>query len=211
MIHDERNVPVEKVCSFCDSPISGDFVILAQAFACAFLFMEGGFDMELWDAYTCEGVATGETLVRDEPIPAGRYHLVCEVLVRHRDGSYLAMRRDKNKKGFRGWWETTAGGSALRGEDMWQCACRELKEETGLASGDFHQIGYEVWPGTHCIYSSFLCNVDCDKNTVILQEGETVDKKYATAGEIIAMRDRGEFVSFRYLDQLLDMIDQENG
>ncbi|MBQ6805018.1 MAG: NUDIX hydrolase, partial [Clostridia bacterium] len=52
---------------------------------------------------------------------------------------------------------------------------------------------------------------DFDLKDVILQEGETVDKKYATAREIIAMRDRGEFVPFRYLDQLLDMIDQENG
>ena len=42
---------------------------------------------ELWDAYTREGEKTGEILVRDEPIPAGRYHLVSEVLVRHTDGS----------------------------------------------------------------------------------------------------------------------------
>ena len=51
--------------------------------------------MELWDAYDenfrrVEGVS----LVRGEPIPAGAYHLVCDVLVRHTDGSYLLMQRD---------------------------------------------------------------------------------------------------------------------
>ena len=72
--------------------------------------------MELWDAYDenfrrVEGVS----LVRGEPIPAGAYHLVCDVLVRHTDGSYLLMRRDPRKH-YGGLWEATAGGSALQGE-----------------------------------------------------------------------------------------------
>ena len=141
--------------------------------------------MELWDAYTKDGNITGGILVRDEPIPEGLYHLVCEVLVRHRDGNYLAMRRDRNKTGFPGWWETTAGGSALKGEDMWQCACRELKEETGIETGDLQQIGYEVWPETRCIYVSFLCTVDCGKNAVTLQEGETEDYRWMPEAEFI--------------------------
>ena len=77
---------------------------------------------------------------------------------------------------------------------MWQCACRELKEETGLASGDFHQIGYEVWPGTHCIYSSFLCTVDCDKNTVTLQEGETEDYRWLSEAEFAAFVSSGKMI-----------------
>ena len=43
--------------------------------------------MELWDAYDEYGNQTGETLVRGEEIPDGLYHMVCEVLVRHADGS----------------------------------------------------------------------------------------------------------------------------
>ena len=44
------------------------------------------FDMELWDAYNSNfEKIEGMTLVREEQdkIPAGVYHLVCEVLVRH--------------------------------------------------------------------------------------------------------------------------------
>lgn len=139
--------------------------------------------MELWDAYTAEGLRTGETLVRDGLIPEGLYHMVCEVLVRHRDGSFLAMRRARSKAGFPGFWETTAGGSALQSEDALQCAERELREETGLTCGEFTRIGYEVFAPTHCLYHSFLCTVDCDKASVRLQPGETEDYRWMTERE----------------------------
>ena len=139
--------------------------------------------MELWDAYTADGLRTGATLVRDEPIPDGIYHLVCDILVRHVDGSFLAMRRAKSKAGFPGWWETTAGGSALPGEGHMECARRELLEETGIACGEFTPIGYEVFAPTHCLYHSFLCTVDCDKASIHLQEGETEDFRWMAEGE----------------------------
>ena len=42
--------------------------------------------MEIWDAYLRDGTKAGVDLVRGEPIPEGLYHLVSDVLVRHRDG-----------------------------------------------------------------------------------------------------------------------------
>ena len=129
--------------------------------------------MEIWDAYDRDGKPTGEKLVRGAPILAGRYHLVCEVLVRHRDGSYLCMKRASTKEGYPGWLEATAGGSALAGEDKWTCVRRELREETGLDEQYFTEIGR--FRNNNTIYSSFLCVVDCDKDTVRFQEGETED------------------------------------
>lgn len=149
--------------------------------------------MELWDAYRENGSMTGETLVRGQRVPEGLFHLVCEVLVRHRDGSFLAMRRDRKKSGFPGWWETTAGGSALKGEDRWQCAHRELREETGIEAGSFQQIGCEVWPETHCIHISFLCTVDCGKDSIILQPGETEDYRWMSEQAFI------EFVNSEHM------------
>ena len=43
--------------------------------------------------------------------------MVCEILVRHTDGDYLLMQRDFRKSNFGGYYEATAGGSALKGED----------------------------------------------------------------------------------------------
>lgn len=88
--------------------------------------------MELWDAYDENfNIINGVTLVRGEEISKGMFHLVCEVAVRHTDGTYLLMQRDF-KKPLGGLWELTAGGSALKGETPLQCARRELSEETGI-------------------------------------------------------------------------------
>ncbi|MGN0778230.1 MAG: NUDIX domain-containing protein [Aristaeellaceae bacterium] len=128
--------------------------------------------MELWDAYDKDGQRTGDTLIRDKAIPEGLYHLVCDVLVRHADGSYLCMQRDFRKPAYPGCWEVTAGGSALKGEDALTCARRELLEETGLVCDALTFVGQEVVPGT--IYRVYGCVVDVDKSAVRLQEGETV-------------------------------------
>lgn len=53
--------------------------------------------MEIWDGYYKDGTLANVDLVRDEPVPRGLYHLVCEVLVRHTDGDFLLMQRDFNK------------------------------------------------------------------------------------------------------------------
>lgn len=148
--------------------------------------------MEIWDAYDREGNLTGEKLVRGEPIPAGRYHLVCEALVRHADGSYLCMRRDRTKDGFPGWLEATAGGSAMAGEDKLDCVRRELMEETGIDSHDFTEIGMRL--GENDIVYSFLCGVDCDKDSVKLQPGETEDYCWLSEGEFIDFVNSGRMI-----------------
>ena len=54
--------------------------------------------MEFWDAYNIHfEKIDGITLIRGEVIPEGVYHLVCDIIVRHLDGSYLLMQRDKRK------------------------------------------------------------------------------------------------------------------
>lgn len=142
--------------------------------------------MELWDAYDgnfrrIEGVS----LVRGEPIPEGVYHLVCDVLVRHADGSYLLTRRDPRKH-YGGLWEDTAGGSALRGETPLDCARRELREETGIRAEELRELGRVRSANTH--YVEFLCETDWPKDRVTLQEGETVAYRWVSREELIAMR-----------------------
>ena len=69
--------------------------------------------MERWDAYDRDfKKVQGVTLIRGEKIPENYFHLVCDIIVRHADGSYLVMQRDKRKH-LGGMWEATAGGSAL--------------------------------------------------------------------------------------------------
>ena len=143
--------------------------------------------MEIWDAYDRDfNKIEGATLVRGEPIPEGMYHLVCDILVRHADGEYLLMQRDPRKH-FGGMWEASAGGSALRGETPLDCARRELREETGIAVETLTELGRDC-DGRHAHYVLFLCVTDCDKDSITLQEGETVAWRWVDRETLLAMK-----------------------
>lgn len=143
--------------------------------------------MEQWDAYDGHlNKIDGLTLIRGEEIPYGIFHLCCEIIVKHADGTYLLMQRDKRKH-LGGMWEATAGGSALQGEDSLTCAIRELREETGIATNELTEIGRVLHNGHQTYYVEYLCNTDVDKESIILQEGETSAFKWVTCDELRKM------------------------
>lgn len=139
--------------------------------------------MEKWDAYTRDGRLTGEILIRGEKIPNGLYHIACDVLVRHTDGTFLLMKRSAEKEQHGGYFEATAGGSVLMGEDKLACVKRELFEETGIVCDSFTEVASFVFDSSACIFYCFVCTVDCDKDSVKLQEGETEDYLWLTEKE----------------------------
>ena len=155
--------------------------------------------MELWDAYDRDfRKIQGVTLIRGEAIPESYFHLVCDVIVRHIDGSYLIMQRDKRKHlGEK--WEATAGGSALQGEDPITCATRELHEETGITSDNLVEIGRVLHHRHKAFYVEYLCITDVDKSSIVLQEGETSDYKWITVNELMKLS-RNELATQRILN-----------
>lgn len=162
--------------------------------------------MEIWDGYLSDGTPAHRDLIRGEPIPAGLFHLVSEILVRHTDGDYLLMRRDPRKPNYGGYSEATAGGSALKGEDPLQCARRELTEETGISGGQFMEIGRFTSKDT--IYCNFLCITDCDKSSITLQEGETTAYKWNCEQDFIAFIRSSDMIDSqreRYHDYFVKM------
>lgn len=159
--------------------------------------------MEIWDAYDREGSLVGIDLVRGEPIPDGLYHLACEVLVCHADGDYLLMRRDPSKEMYGGCFEATAGGSALKGEDALACIRRELREETGLVCDDFTLVARGLRELGSVIFCSFICTVDCDKRSVTIQAGETVDYRWVNEADFVRYLNSDECIDLqrdRYRD-----------
>ena len=143
--------------------------------------------IEIWDAYDKQfNKIENMKLVRGELIPDGVYHLVCDIIVKHTDGTYLLMQRDFQKH-CGGMWELTAGGSALADETPIECAIRELKEETGIISSDLQEIRRIVHDGHHSLYVEFLCITNWNKNDIVLQKGETIDYKWVEKNEILAM------------------------
>lgn len=142
--------------------------------------------MEVWDGYFRDGTRANIDLVRGTVLPDVLYHLVCEVLVQHKDGDYLLMRRDLSKPNYGGYYEATAGGSALKGEDKIACIKRELFEETGIISENFKEIGSFVYDDDKCIFYTFLCITDCDKTSITLQKEETMSYKWLNESDFIS-------------------------
>ena len=104
--------------------------------------------MELWDLYDEQGQKTGKTWERSRAreIPEGRYHIVCDILIRHQDGEFLLTLRDPDKDIYPGCLEASAGGSTLAGEIPEDAARREMLEETGLTADKLELIGTTFKP-----------------------------------------------------------------
>ncbi len=147
--------------------------------------------MELWDAYNEAGEKLGFDLVRGQKIPDGVYHLVCEVVVRGTDGDFLLMQRSWEKEVSPGNWEIGAGGSALKGEDALTGACRELREETGIeAAGELRELYRVVCREHHAIYQGYLLVTDWPKESIVLQEGETIACRWLPPEAFLDFYDR---------------------
>ena len=148
--------------------------------------------MEIWDGYNVDGTLAGVDLVRGEPIPDGMYFMTVEILVRHTDGDYLLMERDPSKPAFPGYLEATAGGAAQKGEDPYTAALRELREETGISAQKLEPIAN--MPYRRMLNYQYLCVTDCPKDSVTLQEGETVGYRWVTEEDFIAFINSGEMI-----------------
>ena len=165
---------------------------------------------EIWDLYDLEGRKTGETWERSRAaeIPEGRVHIVCDILIRHRDGQFLLTRRAPDKEPYPGCLEASAGGSALAGETPEEGARREMKEETGLEAETLEQISVTHRTGSKAVIYAYLAVVDCAKTAVRLQEGETVDYMWVDPEMFLKMMQADPVLMIQYprykpyLDQL---------
>ena len=155
---------------------------------------------ELWDLYDASGNPTGRLHRRGDPLAPGAYHLVVEGWILNSRGEFLITKRGPNK-GYPNMWAST-GGSACAGEDSLQAVLREIFEETGLSpNGNNAELLFTL-KRRDSFKDVWLFRQDVDPEDVILQPEETTDKRYASPGDILQLRSRGEFVPLEYLERI---------
>ncbi len=168
--------------------------------------------MEIWDLYDEQGRKTGETWERRRAmeIPEGRYHIVCDILIRHQDGDFLLTLRDPDKDIYPGCLEASAGGSALAGETPEEAARREMLEETGLAADKLVLISTTWKPQSRSVIYAYLATVKCGKDAIRLQPGETVDYRWVDAPAFFRMIREEPILKVQYprYKPYLDTIEQ---
>lgn len=152
--------------------------------------------MELWDLYDIDRKKTGETHVRGERIPEGRYHMVVHVVLFNPRGEMLIQQRQPFKEGWPNMWDVTVGGSAVTGDNSRTAAQREVQEEIGLTidlTGVLPKLTIPFSCGFDDIYTVVQ---DVDLNALTLQESEVQAVRWADEAEIQQMIADGRFIPY---------------
>ena len=160
---------------------------------------------EIWDIYDSERRLTGRTHRRMDPLPPDDYHLVVDVWLQNSKGEFLITKRAPNK-GFPNMWECQ-GGSAAAGDDSLSAAVREVKEETGLDLNPEKGRCVLSLKRKNALHDIWLFRQDFEIADIKLQEGETIDAKYAELDEIFEMISRGRFCPIDYMNELHEICD----
>ena len=93
----------------------------------------------------------------------------------------------------------------LQGESPLECAIRELREETGIHAEEMIEVGKVLHYRHKTYYVEFLCIKDVDKDSICLQEGETIAYKWVGGQELLEMTGK-ELAKQR----ILNFVDIEN-
>ena len=99
------------------------------------------------------------------------------------------MQRAWEMKNWSGMYQVGAGGHAIKGETPIECAIRELEEESGIVSNDLEELYITVVDEKQAIFYNYLCVTDCPKDSIRLQQGETIAYKWVSKEEFIAYMD----------------------
>ena len=78
-------------------------------------------------------------------------------------------------------------------------AIRELREETGIIAKEIKELKRIVHDGHHSLYVEYLYVTDCEKDSILLQEGETVDYKWIDRNDLLEMSEN-EMASKRAIE-----------
>lgn len=163
--------------------------------------------MEIWDLYDEKGRATGETLVRGEEIPKGRYHLVTHVWYENAKGELLIQRRALRRELMPGAWAAT-GGSALAGESAEQALMRESEEEMGIRPDAEKSVKILSYLSTDALTDVWLVPYEGEISDLRLQEEEVMDAKWVSLEEFKGYIGKPEaFWQYRYLSMLVRFLD----
>jgi len=151
---------------------------------------------EMIDVYDPQHRRTGRSVRRGEPLEGGERLLVAHVCVFNGKNEMLCQMRNPAKKHYGGCWDLSAGGFVLSGEEPALAACRELKEELGIALGEKDLQFLFTEPFSYVLDDYFLARVEADPSSLILEEEEVTEARWFSAGEVETMILDGRFVDY---------------
>lgn len=172
--------------------------------------------MEIWDVYDRYRNLTGKTVIRKErgALEKGEYGLVVHVAVFNKNGEMLIQQRQTTKAQYPNFWDISAGGHSISGEESEDAIHRELLEEIGYdydfkGIRPYFTINYE--DGFGDVY--IIDNCELDLENFKLQPEEVQNITWANKSEIKQLIDENKFVPYEngFIDLLFAMKDRHRG
>ena len=150
--------------------------------------------MEILDLYDNKKNKIDKTLIRENGEPLdGEFKLSIHLWIINSNGEFLIQKRSASRKSNPNKWAFT-GGAVDSGEESYQGAIREAKEEMGvnLDSDDVEfLLGFKR---EHDFVDVFLAKSDIDIKDVKIQETEVSESKWVKPTELDELIKNGEFV-----------------
>jgi 8-oxo-dGTP pyrophosphatase MutT (NUDIX family) len=140
--------------------------------------------LELWDLYDKNRNKTNRTHKRGDQLTVGYYHIVVHVWIRNNKGEILLTKRHPDKT-HPNLWECT-GGSILVGEESFEGALREVKEEIGIILLRYNGklVKSERRDKSNNFCDIWLFDQSFDLSATELQQDEVSDIKWVTRSEL---------------------------
>lgn len=163
--------------------------------------------MEMVDKFDNKRQPLNKITERHDKIE-GEYRQAVHTWILNSKGEFLVQKRTPNKRVFPNKWSQT-GGAVDEGESTLQAALRECKEELGI---DIQQENMELilsFKRKYDFVDVWLVRQDVDIDTLVLQEDEVADVKWATVDEIRYLMKSGELAKSIdiYFDMFLNLLD----
>ena len=168
--------------------------------------------MEIWDLYDIDRKKTDKKMKRGDPVPDGLFRSTVHLCIFNGDGEMLIQRRQPFKHGWSGMWDVSVGGSCVSGENSALSMERELFEELGIKmsfEGKRPAFTLNFKGGFGDIYT---VTENVDISTLVLQESEVAEVKWASLAEILEMIDKGTFIPYHrsFVEFLFFMKDHDH-
>lgn len=163
--------------------------------------------MEKRDLYDINRNLTGETILKGDEIPDGKYIVVVLVYIQNSDGKFLIQKRSEIKNGK----YATTGGHPKSGENSIQGILTEVEEEIGLKlNKDDLQLYFSGRSDEEKVFwDDYYAKVDIpDIKNLKLQKDEVDSIHWFTEEEIKVLMREDKFFKNHYeeFEILLDWL-----
>lgn len=153
--------------------------------------------MEKRDLYDENRNLTGETILKGEQIPKGRYIVVVLVFIQNSEGKFLIQKRSEAKNGK----YATTGGHPKTGETSIEGILTEVEEEIGVKmnSKDLKLYFSGKSEDERVFWDDYYIKMDIQNlNDLKLQEAEVDSVEWLSENEIVNLMKQDKFFKNHY-------------